>query len=297
MAAGRVLPPPRAIHRTPARTAGQRHTRTDGGPAGRHRKSPSSTPAPRRFAEESKLVIAGSPEELHVLLEQLAADRDGPRPALPAAGFEAAAQLINRGSQAVQFNRNAERTRPPHASRPAQNAPRSRTPGPPPVPASAAPGHAPATAPRAGRAFPHRTGRYRKPPSIRPDTDTPLESRRPDALPTPSSPNQESPHSKPRTASGRAATRRLHPTTAARSLRHARATTNQLHRTETISAGQTRQTHTDQTRPRGRRPVRGRAYAWPPAGWANRVSRSLSRSDSPGPSSATRRPASGSAAT
>jgi hypothetical protein len=96
----------------PAATArNQSHTRTDSGPAGGHRKSPSSTPAPRRFAEKNKLVIAGSPEELHVPLEQLTANRNGPQPALPAAGFEAAAQLINRGSQAVQFNRNAERTR------------------------------------------------------------------------------------------------------------------------------------------------------------------------------------------
>lgn len=63
-------------------------------------------PFRRRVVEKTQFVIVGRLEELHILLEQLAADRNGPRPTLPAAGFEAAAQLIDRCGKVVQLYGN-----------------------------------------------------------------------------------------------------------------------------------------------------------------------------------------------
>jgi hypothetical protein len=151
----------------------------------------------------------------------------------------------------------------PHASPPPQNTPRSRTPGSPPAPASAAPGHAPTTTPRAGHAFTHRTDRCREPPSLRPGTDTPLESRRPDALPASPSPSQ-----KTRTAKSEQPQGPPPPDTSTAPLPqdHPGTLTQPLHRTDMVSVGQTRQIRSDQTPPHNRRPARGRTYTRPPAG-------------------------------
>lgn len=61
----------------------------------------------RRWVSETTQLVVGRLEELRVLLQQLAADWNGPRPTLLAAGFETA-QLIDRRSKVVQLNGNPE---------------------------------------------------------------------------------------------------------------------------------------------------------------------------------------------